>query len=117
MALLQNVTCAIGHHVQFTFTHMIRLCIMHTLFCHFVIDVLISIVIIASSSSVKVQAFLVFYEMSIPMSSGKPFTNVEHIDIHKKLLLTSVGHNNDISKKVKKEDVNPNLNVQGFAKA
>jgi hypothetical protein len=90
---------------------------MHTLFCHFFIDVLISIVIIASSSSVKVQAFLVFYEMSIPMSSGKPFTNVEHIDIHKKLLLTSVGHNNDISKKVKKEDVNPNLNAQGFAKA
>jgi hypothetical protein len=53
--------------------------------------------------------------MSIPMSISKPSTNVEHTDIHKKLVLTSVGHNSDINKKVKKEDVHPNLSAQGFA--
>ncbi len=51
------------------------------------------------------------------MSSGKPSINVEHIDIHKKLLLTSVGHNTNINKKVKKEDGNPNLDVRGFVEA
>jgi hypothetical protein len=55
--------------------------------------------------------------MCIPVSSGKPSTNVEHTDIHKKLLLTSVGHNNDINKKVKKVDVNPILNARGLAEA
>ncbi len=40
-----------------------------------------------------------------------------HTDIDKKIFLTSVGHNNDIDKKVKKEDVNLNLNAQGFAEA
>ncbi len=73
--------------------------------------------IIASSLSVKVHVFLAFYEMSIPVSSGKPFRNAEHTNMHKKLLLTSVGHNSDINKKVKKEDVNSNLSVRGFAKA
>ncbi len=88
---------------------------MHTLFCCFVRNVF-NIMIITLSSSIRVQAFFAFYQMSIPMFSGKPSTNVEHINIHKKILLTSVGHNNDIDKKVKKEDVNPNLNAQGFAK-
>jgi len=85
---------------------------MHTLFCRFVRDVF-SIVIIASSLNVRVHVFLAFYEMSILMSNGKPSTNVEHTNIHKKLLLTSVGHNSDIHKKVKKEDVNPNFSVRG----
>jgi hypothetical protein len=55
--------------------------------------------------------FMLFYEMSIPMSSGKPSTNIEHTHIHKKLLLTSVGYNIDINNKVKKEEGNPNLNI------
>jgi hypothetical protein len=54
--------------------------------------------------------------MSIPMSNGKPSTNVKHTNVHKKLLLTSVGHNIDINKKVKKEVVNLSFNAQCFAK-
>jgi hypothetical protein len=83
---------------------------MHTLFCHFVRNVF-SIVIITLSSSIKVHSFLAFYEMSILVSSGQPSINVKHVNIHKKLLLTSVGHNSDINKKVRKEDVNPDLSA------
>ncbi len=89
---------------------------MHTLFCCFVKNVF-SIVIIMSSSSIRVCVFLAFYEVSIPMFSGKPSISVEHIDVPRKLLLTSVGHNNDINKKMEKEEVNPSLSARGFVDA